>query len=445
MIASDFLKKQKMQEILAENMNLLKLPWKGDDMRKVDIIIKNAKQLLTLAGPKRARKGNEMKDLAIVDDGAIAIKDGIIEAVDKTQKIEANFTADKILDTAGKVVMPGFVDPHTHPVFYNTRENEFEMRLQGKSYVEISQSGGGIRSSIKGVRESSEDELLELAKHRVEKMLEYGTTTLEAKSGYGLSTKSEVKMLRVINRLDDELPIDIVPTFMGAHEFPTEYKDDREEYIRILKEEMMPAVAESGLAEYCDIFTEEHVYNIQKSRDILMHAKQLGFKLRMHADEIKPIGGAELAAEVNAVSADHLAAASDTGIKAMAEAGVIATLLPGTIFSLGMNSYARARDMIAAELPVALATDYNPGSCNCDNMQFIITLACLQMKMLPTEAICAATINAAYALQLGNKVGSLESCKQADILIMDMPSYQFLPYHFGTNNVQTVIKNGKLL
>jgi imidazolonepropionase len=426
-------------------MYLLKLPWKGEYMRKVDIIIKNAKQLLTLAGPQRARKGNEMKDLAIVEDGAVAIKDGIIKAVDKTPIIEANFTADKILDATGKVVMPGFIDPHTHPVFYNTRENEFEMRLQGKTYVEISQSGGGIRSSIKGVRESSEDELLKLAKHRVEKMIKYGTTTLEAKSGYGLSTKSEVKMLRVINRLDDQLPIDIVPTFMGAHEFPTEYKNDREEYIRILKEEMMPAVAESGLAEYCDIFTEEHVYNIQQSRDILMHAKQLGFKLRMHADEIKPIGGAELAAEVKAVSADHLGAASDTGIKAMAEAGVIATLLPGTIFSLGMNSYARARDMIAAELPVALATDYNPGSCNCDNMQFIITLACLQMKMLPTEAICAATINAAYALELGNKVGSLESGKQADVLVMDMPSYQFLPYHFGTNNVEKVIKNGELL
>jgi imidazolonepropionase len=276
-------------------------------------------------------------------------------------------------------------------------------------------------------------------------MLENGTTTLEAKSGYGLSTASEIKMLRVIKRLNDELPLDIVPTFMGAHEFPIEYKNNREEYIRILKEEMLPAVAESGLAKYCDIFTEEHVYNISESREILNRAKELGFALRMHADEIKPIGGAELAAEVGAVSTDHLGAASDAGIRAMAAAGVIATLLPGTIFSLGMNSYARARDMIAANLPIALATDYNPGSCNCDSMQFIITLACLQMKMLPAEAICAATINAAYALQCGDKIGSIEKNKQADILVMDMPSYRFLPYHFGSNDVGMIIKNGRIL
>ncbi|RLC57001.1 MAG: imidazolonepropionase, partial [Candidatus Cloacimonadota bacterium] len=231
----------------------------------------------------------------------------------------------------------------------------------------------------------------------------------------------------------------------GAHEFPTEYKDNREEYIRILKEEMMPQVKELGLAHYCDIFTEDHVYNIQQSRDILNHAKKLGFKLRMHADEIEPIGGAELAAEVGAVSADHLGAASDAGIKAMAESGVIATLLPGTIFSLGMKSYARARDMIDTGVAVALATDYNPGSCNCDSMQFVITLACLQMKMTPAEAITAATINAAYALELGDKIGSIEVGKQADILVMDMPNYQFLPYHFGSNNVEMVIKKGELI
>ncbi|MDN5354866.1 MAG: imidazolonepropionase [Candidatus Cloacimonadota bacterium] len=414
-------------------------------MEKVELIIKNAKELLTLAGPKRARKGKEMNKLAIIKNGAIAIQDQIIVAVGETDDIEKKYEAEKIVDATGKVVMPGFVDPHTHPVFYSTRENEFEMRLLGKSYVEISQSGGGIRSSINGVRKSSEEELLKLAKHRVGKMLENGTTTLEAKSGYGLSTASEIKMLRVIKRLNDELPLDIVPTFMGAHEFPIEYKNNREEYIRILKEEMLPAVAESGLAKYCDIFTEEHVYNISESREILNRAKELGFALRMHADEIKPIGGAELAAEVGAVSADHLGAASDAGIRAMAAAGVIATLLPGTIFSLGMNSYARARDMIAANLPIALATDYNPGSCNCDSMQFIITLACLQMKMLPAEAICAATINAAYALQCGDKIGSIEKNKQADILVMDMPSYRFLPYHFGSNDVGMIIKNGRIL
>jgi imidazolonepropionase len=411
----------------------------------MNILITNARQLITLKGPAKARAGKEADELFIIENGAVAIKGEKILAVGTTEEIKANYISDKTIDASNKVVMPGFVDPHTHPVFVNTREHEFEMRIKGKSYVEISQSGGGIRSSIKAVREASEDELYELSEKRIKRMISNGTTTLEAKSGYGLSTESEIKMLKVIKRLDENLPIDIIPTFMGAHEFPIEYIDNHEEYIRILKEEMMPEVKKQNLAEYCDIFTEEHVYNIEQSRDILNRAKNLGFKIRMHADEIKPIGGAELAAEVGAVSADHLGAASDKGIEAMKNAGVIATLLPGTIFSLGMKSYARARDMIDAGLPVALATDYNPGSCNCDSMQFIITLACLQMKMTVAEAITASTINAAYSLEMGDKIGSLEVGKYADILIMDMPSYQYLPYHFGSNNVETVIKNGKVI
>ena len=411
----------------------------------VDVIMKNATQLLTLKGPTHPRSGKEIDELGIIINGALAIKDEKILAVGITEEIKTNYRSDKVINATGKVVMPGFVDPHTHPVFVHTRENEFEMRIKGKSYVEISQSGGGIRSSIKAVREASEDELYILSEKRIKKMISNGTTTLEAKSGYGLSTESEIKMLKVIKRLNENLPIDIIPTFMGAHEFPIEYKDNHEEYIRILKEEMMPEVRKQSLAEYIDIFTEKHVYNIQQSRDILNHAKKLGFKLRMHADEIEPIGGAELAAELGAISADHLGAASDAGIKALAEAGVIATLLPGTIFSLGMKSYARARDMIDAGVAVTLATDYNPGSCNCDSMQFIITLACLQMKMTVAEAITASTINAAYSLEMGDRIGSLEVGKQADILIMDMPSYQFLPYHFGSNNVETVIKNGEVI
>ncbi len=412
----------------------------------VDLLIINAKELLTLTGSNKPRAGKEMNQLGIIKDGAIAVKDDTIIAVGSTKDILSKYeNAANIIDAANKVVMPGFVDPHTHPVFKNTRENEFEMRIQGKSYVEISQSGGGIRSSINGVRETSEEELFKLAKKRINKIISNGTTTLEAKSGYGLSTESEIKMLKVIKKLDEDLPIDIIPTFLGAHEFPTEYKNDKETYIEILLNEMIPKVKEMNLAEYCDIFTEDHVYNIEQSRRILNRAKELGLKIRMHADEIKPIGGAELAGEVGAVSADHLGAASDEGIRAMRDNGVIAVLLPGTIFSLGMKSYARARDMIKAKLPVALATDYNPGSCNCDSMQFIITLACLQMKMTPAEAICAATINAAYSLEVGDKVGSLEVGKKADILIMDMPSYKFLPYHFGSNNVETVIKNGLVI
>jgi imidazolonepropionase len=412
---------------------------------KVDLMIINSTELLTLRGEKRVRSGAQMNNLGIINNGAIAVDNGLIVATGKTEEIRRDYRSDLIIDAAGKIVMPGFVDPHTHPVFYHTRENEFEMRIMGKSYVEISQTGGGIRSSIAAVRQASFDELYSLAKKRIVKMIGQGTTTLEAKSGYGLSTESEIKMLEVIRDLKKDLPIDIVPTFMGAHEFPLEYKDNREEYIRILKEEMMPLVAERNLAEYCDIFTEDHVYNIEQSRDILLRAKELGFKIRMHADEIKPIGGAELAAEIGAVTAEHLGAASDRGIIAMLDNGVIAVLLPGTIFSLGMKNYARARDMIEAGLPVAIATDFNPGSCNCDSMQFIITLATLQMKMTVAEAITAATINAAYSLEMGHLTGSLEEGKYADILIMDMPSYRYLPYHFGSNNVETVIKKGKVL
>jgi len=413
---------------------------------KVDLLIINAKELLTIRGSNNPRTGFEMNELAIINNGAIAVKEDRIIAVGSTEELTKKYDdPSKIIDASDKVVMPGFVDPHTHPVFKQTRENEFEMRIQGKSYVEISQSGGGIRSSIAGVRETSEDELYKLAEKRINKMISNGTTTLEAKSGYGLSTESEIKMLKIIKKLEEDLPIDIIPTFLGAHEFPIEYKNDKEKYIDILMNEMLPKVRELDLAEYCDIFTEEHVYNIEQSLRILNRAKELGFKIRMHADEIEPIGGAELAAEVGAISADHLGAASDEGINAMRDNGVIAILLPGTIFSLGMKSYARARDMIEAGLAIALATDYNPGSCNCDSMQFVITIACLQMKMTPAEAITASTINAAYSLGLGDKIGSLEIGKKADILIMDMPSYQYLPYHFGSNNVEAVIKNGKII
>ena len=411
----------------------------------VETIIFNARELLTLKGKNSPRCGSEMNEIGLINDGAVAIASGKIVAAGKSDEILANFAPEHLINCQGQVVMPGFVDPHTHPVFYHTRENEFEMRIMGKSYVEISQSGGGIRSSIAAVRSATAEELYDLARKRILRMISCGTTMLEAKSGYGLSTDSELKMLRVIKKLQQDLPVEIVATFLGAHEFPSEYKDNRAEYIRILTEEMLPAVAAEDLAQYCDIFTEEHVFTIEESRKILQRAKELGFKIRMHADELKPIGGSELAAEIGAVSADHLGAASPEGIKAMKRSGVIPVLLPGTIFSLGLNSYAKARDMIDAGLPVALATDYNPGSCNCDSMQFIITLATLQMKMTVAEAITAATINAAFSLEAGERVGSLEEGKQADILIMDMPSYRYLPYHFGSNNVSVVIKNGRMI
>ncbi|MBS3768365.1 MAG: imidazolonepropionase, partial [Candidatus Cloacimonetes bacterium] len=296
-------------------------------MQKVDLLIKNAKELLTLASDK-PKTGKDMQDLGIINDGAVAVDNGKIVAVGTTTSINREYKAQIVLDASDKVVMPGFIDPHTHPVFVNTRENEFEMRLQGKTYKEISQSGGGIRASINDVRKASKEELLRLSVKRVSKMLAQGTTTIEAKSGYGLSLESEIKMLEAINELDEKTPIDVISTFLGAHEYPEEYKENHEKYIEIIINKMLPEVVDKGLADYCDIFCEEHVFDIEESRRILRHAKKLGFKIRMHADELEPIGGAELAAELGAISADHLVAVSDEGIKQMKKKSVIPILLP---------------------------------------------------------------------------------------------------------------------
>ena len=411
---------------------------------KADMIIYNIGQLLTLQGANRPRIKDEMNDLAINQNASIVINEGKILKVGENSELLKQFEAEKTIDAQGNVVMPGFVDSHTHPVFNQTRENEYAMRIQGKTYVEISQSGGGIRDSIKGVRDATEDELFNLSLPRINEIIKHGTTTLEAKSGYGLDTDSEIKMLTVIKRLNETMPIDIIPTFLGAHEYPPEYKDNHRAYIDILKNKMLPEVAKRKLAKYCDIFCEEHVFTIEESREILQKAKELGFKIRMHADEIKPIGGAGLAAELGAISADHLGATSKEDIKKMAQSGVIATLLPCTIFSLGMERYANARYMIENGVPVALATDYNPGSCNCLNMQMAITLANIKMKMTIEEAITAATINAAYSLELGDTRGSIEEGKDADILIMNTKNYQYIPYHFASNNVKNVIVKGKI-
>ncbi len=389
--------------------------------------------------------GKQMQDIGLIADGAIAISDGLIVDYGNTKPIREKYQAHEYYDASGKTVLPGFVDPHTHPVFVNTREDEFAMRLAGKSYVDIAKSGGGIRSTINTTRSADESTLFALAAKRIKKMIQLGTTTLEAKSGYGLDTDSELKQLRVIQALNDSIPIDIVPTFMGAHEYPTEYKDNHNKYIDILCNEMIPAVAAQGIAKFCDIFTEAHVFSIEESFKVLSAAASHGLKLKMHADEIEPIGGAELAAKMGCISADHLGAASDDGIIAMKEAGVIPVLLPGTLFSLRSKSYARARFMIENDLAVAIATDYNPGSCNCDSMSMVITLACLQMNMSPEEALAASTINAAWAIDKQDVVGSIETGKYADIVVWDIPSYRFIPYHFGSSHIESVFKKGKVI
>lgn len=409
---------------------------------RVDKLITNCRELVTM---EERISGSPMRGAGSITNGAIAIKDGMIVALGNTEDILRDHTADEVLDASGLIALPGFVDSHTHPVFVHTREAEFAMRLAGKSYVEIAQSGGGIRSTLATTREADEETLYALAKVRIGRMICQGTTTLEAKSGYGLTTESELTQLRVIRRLDADLPLDIIPTFMGAHEYPTEYKNDHEAYLRILCEEMIPAVAEQGIAEFCDIFTEAHVYSIAESRRVLRAAKDHGLKLKMHADEIEPIGGAELAAEMGCISADHLGAASDAGILAMAQAGVIPTLLPATLFSLRAKSYARARTMIEAGLPVAIASDYNPGSCNCDSMPMTMTLACLQMGMSPIEALSAATYNAALALGRQDSIGSLKPGKLADVTLWEIPSVDFIPYHFGSSHLRYVLKRGRVI
>lgn len=408
-----------------------------------DTIVINIGQLHSLANKGKPRCGKEMEDSAMLSNAGIAIKDGLILELGSSRVIEAKYTWDECLDAKGKLALPGFVDCHTHPVFVSTREDEFALRLEGKSYVEISKAGGGIRSTIAGTRHASEYLLFELAKTRIQNMIALGTTTLEAKSGYGLDTESELKQLRVIKRLNDELPIDIISTFMGAHEFPAEYKDNHAAYIDILCNEMIPAVAEQGIAEFCDIFTEAHVYSLDETRQVLGCAKKHGLKLKMHADEIEPMGGAELAAELGCISADHLGKTGTKGIIALQKAGVIPVLLPATLFSLRSKTYAAARQMQELGLPVAIATDYNPGSCNCDSLAFTITLACLQMGLSPAAALCAATLNAAYAIDRGSVVGSLEVGKQADITLWDIPGINFIPYHFGSSHLCRVLKKGQ--
>lgn len=418
-------------------------------MKKATLLIKNVKQLLTLSSNKKGpRTSREMEDVGIIENGAVAVSDKKIIAVGKTEDVLAKVKIDKktkVINAEDKVVLPGFVDCHTHPVFGATREEEFELRIKGKSYEEIAQAGGGIRSSVRSVRQLSKDELIRLALPRLNRFLYYGTTTIEAKSGYGLSLKDEIKSLEVIKKLNQIHPMDLVPTFLGAHEIPDEYRERREEYIDLLINQMIPEVAKRKLALFCDVFCEKGVFSLDESRKILETAKEYGLKPKLHADQLTPFGGAELAAEVNAVSADHLEFISDSGIENMKQSGTIAVLLPGAVFGLGKDNYPPARKLIDMGLPVALATDFNPGSSFTESMPVILSLACLRMKLTSAEAITAAAINSAYAIDKGDSIGSLEPGKKADIVIWDVKNYKEIPYHYGVNLVDTVIKNGEII
>ena len=409
------------------------------------LAIINCSQVVTLAGPARPRVGAELRELGIVANGAMLVRDGLIERVGTSDEIKTRIDADTtVVDAGGRVVLPGFVDAHTHPVFAGTRVDEFEERAKGATYQEIAARGGGIQSTVNRTRAASVDELVASGRRYADWFLRGGTTTVEAKSGYGLSLEDELKILRAIKRLDHETSLRYVPTFLGAHSIPPEYRARRDEYISLIIDEMLPEVAQQKLAEFCDVFCEENVFTTDESWKILSAARCHGLGLRMHADQLSLSGGAKLAAELGTITADHLEHTDAEGIKALKEAGVQPVLLPGSVYALGSARYPAAREMIDAGLAVVLATDFNPGSSPTPSMTMILSLAATHMKMTPAEAITAATINAAYSLNRGGQLGSLEPGKTADFVIHNCDDYRELAYFFGIEHPWRLYAQGKL-
>jgi imidazolonepropionase len=408
------------------------------------IAVINCSQVVTLAGPARPRVGAELRELGIVAGGGLFIRNGLIDRVGTVAEIEAAIDADtEVVDAGGRVLLPGFVDAHTHPVFAGTRVDEFEERSRGATYEEIAARGGGIQSTVNRTRAASVDELFAAGRRYANWFLRGGTTTIEAKSGYGLSLEDELKLLRAIKRLDSETPLRYVPTFLGAHSVPQEYRARRDEYVSLIVDEMLPQVAQQKLAEYCDVFCEEKAFTTDESWKILSAARCHGLGLRMHADQLSLSGGAKLAAELGTVTADHLENTDAEGIEALRRAGVQPVLLPGSVYALGSSRYPAAREMIDAGLAVVLATDFNPGSSPTPSMTMILSLAATHMKMTPAEAIAAATINAAYSLNRGAQLGSLEAGKIADFVIHDCEDYRELAYFFGIEHSWKVYCGGR--
>ncbi len=409
------------------------------------LIIKNAAQLVTCSG-FAAKPGAAMADLGIIEDGALIAEEGIIRAVGATDRIldGVDLQACTVLDASGKAVLPGFVDSHTHFPFAGYRPEEYGWRLAGMRYMEIMERGGGIVNTMAATRKAGRQELIDLGRRRLDAMLAMGVTTVEGKSGYGLDLETEIKQLEVMAALNANHPVDIVATFLGAHAVPPEYEGRSDDYIDFIIGEVLPVVSERRLAQCCDVFCEKGVFTPAQSRRLLLAAQRYGLQLKLHADEIVSLGGAELAAEVGALSADHLLQATDAGMDAMARAGVVATLLPATAFSL-KEPYARAREMIRRECAVALATDFNPGSSFTFSVPLIAALAALHLELTPEEIVSALTINGAAALGRANLVGSLDVGKAADIIVLEYPSYRFISYHLGVNIVQKVIKGGRVV
>jgi len=397
--------------------------------------------LVTLTGPKRPRAGKELSELGIIRDGGILVRDGKIDGVGPSDEIEKKSKGVEIVDLGGRLALPGFVDAHTHLVFGGNRLDDFERRARGETYEQIAKAGGGIWSTVEKTRAASEDELFRLAQKRIEWFLKCGTTTIEAKSGYGLTLEDELKILRVVRRLSEKGSVEVIPTFLGAHAVPRETSPDK--YVDLVINEMLPRAAKEKLAEFCDVFCERGYFDIEQSRKVLSAAKKLGLKLRGHVDQLSDSGGAKLMAELGATTADHLEKTDEQGIAALKSANVQPVLLPGSVYALGSTSYPRAREMIGAGLAVVLATDFNPGSSPTPSMPMILSLGCTQMKMSPAEAISAATINAAYSLNLGDRVGSLEPGKLANIAVFDCEDYREIAYWFGLPQTHSVYAKAK--
>ncbi|MGC8898233.1 MAG: imidazolonepropionase [Bacteroidota bacterium] len=412
------------------------------------LLIINAAQVVTVdAHGARAKRGHEMRDIGVIENGAVLIDDGAIAWVGTSSdasSLNISGEAPEVLDATGKVIMPGFVDAHTHLIFAGSREDEFALRCQGFTYQQIAERGGGILRTVAATRQASRKTLRSIAARRLDTMLRYGTTTAEIKSGYGLTEEDELKMLQVAHDLTMEHPMTIVNTFLGAHAIPPEFQPCRERYVDEIVSRMLPYIARKELADFVDVFCDEGYFTSEETRKILQRASQLDFGIKLHADELAPTGAVFLAVEFNAVSVDHLEHITQEEIDALAKSQTIAVLLPGVSFFLA-HSYAPARSLIDAGAAVAIATDYNPGSCMAFSMPLMMTIACTQMKMTPEEVITASTLNAAAALGMSKSIGSIELGKRADLVLLDIPNYLYLPYEFGGNHVWRVVKNGVLL
>jgi len=405
-------------------------------MKSIDLLIKKAEELITLQGMDHARKKEEMNELGIIKNGMLAIDGGKIVDVGNDLKYDAK----KIIDASGKIVVPGFVDPHTHLIFGGTREFELDWKLHGLTYMDIKKKGGGIDYTVTNTRDASFKSLYQQGNKRLDNMLSYGTTTCEAKSGYGLNFESEKRILDVQNKLNEDHKLDIISTFLGAHSIPKEMDD--EDYVDLVIDEMIPMA--KTRAQFCDVFCEKGFFTIDQSRRILEAGKKAGLVPKIHADELVDTNGGMLAAEVDAISAEHLLKTNEESIMKMAAKNVIGVMLPGTPFSLMMKEYAPAREMIDKGVAIALATDLNP-NCYVENMQFMMQLGCFNMNMTPAESLTASTFNAACAINQQDRIGSLDVGKQADVLLLDVSNYQMIPYHFGINHVSTVIKKGEIV